>query len=67
MLDILEARHDWAKFNFTFELFKYVLTVFLPEVIVHSQNQDENQVRENYDRMSYFAPTYVAKLLIHSL
>ncbi|KAJ7619301.1 cyclopropane fatty acid synthase domain-containing protein [Roridomyces roridus] len=50
VLDILEQRHDWAKFNFTPELFKYVFMNFIPEVIVHSQSQDEEQVRNHYDR-----------------
>ena len=54
VLDIMEQRHDWAKMNFTVELFKYVLTVLIPEVIVHSQDQDQEQVRGHYDRMSTF-------------
>lgn len=52
VLDIMEARHDWAKMVFTPKLFKYVLTQMLPEVIFHTQNQDEEQVRENYDSAS---------------
>ena len=52
VLDILESRHDWAKMVFTPELFKYVLTQFLPEVIIHSKSQDEEQVRDHYDRTS---------------
>jgi hypothetical protein len=35
---------------FTPELFKYVLTQMIPEVIVHSESQDEEQVRGHYDR-----------------
>lgn len=50
VLEIMEQRHDWAKMNFTVELFKYVLTVLIPEVVVHSQAQDEEQVRDHYDR-----------------
>lgn len=50
VLDIMEQRHDWAKMNFTIELFKYVFTVLIPEVVVHSQTQDEEQVRGHYDR-----------------
>jgi len=46
----MEQRHDWAKFNFTLELFKYVLTVLIPVVLSHSQMQDEEQVRDHYDR-----------------
>lgn len=44
MLDILEYRHDWAQFNMTVEIFKYFFKSFLPEVIVHSKSQDEEQV-----------------------
>jgi hypothetical protein len=47
----MEQRHDWAKMTFTPELFKYVFTEFLPEVIVHSKSQDEEQVRDHYDRV----------------
>jgi sphingolipid C9-methyltransferase len=50
VLDILEQRHDWAKMTFTPELFKYVFCNLIPEVIVHSQSQDEEQVRGHYDR-----------------
>lgn len=50
MLDILEQRHDWMKFNFTPELFKYVFLNLIPDVVMHTQNQDEEQVRDHYDR-----------------
>ena len=46
----MEQRHDWAKMTFTPELFKYVFMNLIPEVIVHSQSQDEEQVRGHYDR-----------------
>lgn len=49
VLDTLEARHDWAKMVFTPKLFKYVFTQMIPEVIFHTQNQDEEQVRDTYD------------------
>jgi sphingolipid C9-methyltransferase len=50
VLDILEHRHDWAKFTMTMELFKYVLFNLIPDVILHTSNQDEEQVRDHYDR-----------------
>ena len=50
VLKTLEARHDWAKMVFTPDLFKYVFTQMIPEIIVHSQSQDEEQVRGHYDR-----------------
>jgi sphingolipid C9-methyltransferase len=54
VLDTLEARHDWAKMVFTPELFKYVLTQMIPEIIVHSESQDEEQVRGHYDRTHHY-------------
>ena len=59
VLEVLEARHDWAKMVFTPELFKYVLTQMIPEIIVHSRSQDEEQVRGHYDRESYASLVYV--------
>jgi hypothetical protein len=38
--------------TFTPELFKYVLFTFIPEVIMHTEAQDEDQVRDTYDRKS---------------
>ncbi|KIM43659.1 hypothetical protein M413DRAFT_443564 [Hebeloma cylindrosporum] len=66
VLDILEQRHDWAKMNFTLELFKYVFTVFLPEVIVHSQSQDEEQVRGHYDRGDDFYEWFLGPRMIYT-
>jgi sphingolipid C9-methyltransferase len=51
VLDVMEQRHDWAKMVFTLELFKYVFFTFIPEVIKHTESQDEDQIRDNYDRM----------------
>jgi len=66
MLDILEQRHDWAKFNFTWELFKYVITVFIPEVAIHSQSQDEEQVRNHYDRGDDFYEWFLGPRMIYT-
>lgn len=51
----MEQRHDWARMTFTPELFKYVFTVLIPEVISHSQSQDEEQVRGHYDRTCIYS------------
>jgi hypothetical protein len=62
VLDVLEQRHDWAKMNFTLEMFKYVFTVLIPEVVVHSQSQDEEQVRGHYDRMFCHVPPILCQV-----
>lgn len=58
VLEIMEYRLDWARFNFTPELFKYVLTRLIPDVIFHTQSQDEDQVRDHYDR------TFIASVCV---
>jgi len=62
----MEQRHDWAKFNFTRQLFKYVFTVLLPVVVRHSQSQDEEQVRDHYDRTPLLLTRLPHTLTSHS-
>ncbi|KAI9365940.1 S-adenosyl-L-methionine-dependent methyltransferase [Zopfochytrium polystomum] len=50
MLDTLEARHDWVSFTFTLNQALFFLTQWIPETLWHSKKQDEDQVREHYDR-----------------
>lgn len=58
----MEQRHDWAKMVFTLELFKYVLFTLIPEVIKHTEAQDEEQVRDHYDREYLCPPRHFATL-----
>lgn len=66
VLDVMEWRHDWAEFRFTPELFKYVFTVLIPEVIVHSASQDEEQVRDHYDRGDDFYEWFLGPRMIYT-
>jgi cyclopropane fatty-acyl-phospholipid synthase-like methyltransferase len=66
VLEIMEQRHDWSKLVFTTELFKYVFLVFLPEVISHSQTQDEEQVRGHYDRGDDFYEWFLGPRMIYT-
>jgi len=43
-LEVLEKRHDWANFRFTYSLVKYFLTGMMPEVILHSRSQGMSTV-----------------------
>ncbi|KAG8892339.1 hypothetical protein FRC00_012234 [Tulasnella sp. 408] len=66
VLDVLEWRHDWAAFTMTWNLFEYVLKNLIPEVIVHSQNQDEEQVRGHYDRGDDFYEWFLGPRMIYT-
>ncbi|KAJ7832206.1 sphingolipid C9-methyltransferase [Mycena leptocephala] len=58
VLEILEQRHDWAKFTFTYELFRYVFLDFLPELI--------KQVRDHYDRGDDFYAWFLGPRMIYT-
>ncbi|WVQ78794.1 hypothetical protein IAT38_000885 [Cryptococcus sp. DSM 104549] len=66
VLDVMEYRHDWASFEFTPELFKYVFTHLIPDVVIHSQSQDEDQIRENYDRGDDFYSWFLGPRMIYT-
>ncbi|KAF2185010.1 S-adenosyl-L-methionine-dependent methyltransferase [Zopfia rhizophila CBS 207.26] len=65
-LEIMEKRHDWANFRFTFGLIKYFLTGMLPEVIMHTKSQDEEQVRDHYDRGDDFYGWFLGPRMIYT-
>lgn len=46
----MEARHDWATFAMTWELFYQVFFSLIPDVVMHTSAQDESQIRDHYDR-----------------
>ncbi|KAG6826120.1 hypothetical protein H0H92_001070 [Tricholoma furcatifolium] len=66
VLDIMEQRHDWARFNFTPELFKYVFMTLIPEVVQHTAEQDLEQVRGHYDRGDDFYEWFLGPRMIYT-
>ncbi|KAL8989690.1 MAG: hypothetical protein Q9177_001482 [Variospora cf. flavescens] len=65
-LEIMEYRHDWANWKFTFSLFRYFLTGMIPEVIMHTRSQDEEQVRDHYDRGDDFYGWFLGPRMIYT-
>jgi len=65
-LEVMEYRHDWANFAFTPSLFKFFLTGMIPEVIMHSRSQDEEQVRDHYDRGDDFYGWFLGPRMIYT-
>lgn len=66
MLEVLEYRMDWADMVFTPELFKFVLTTLVPDVLSHSARQDEEQVRDHYDRGNDFYEWFLGPQMIYT-
>ncbi|AET37277.1 uncharacterized protein Ecym_1018 [Eremothecium cymbalariae DBVPG len=65
-LEALEYRHDWAQFSFTLSLFKFFLFSMIPEVIMHTRSQDEEQVRGHYDRGDDFYSWFLGPRMIYT-
>ncbi|CAG8474031.1 9684_t:CDS:1, partial [Acaulospora colombiana] len=65
-LEILEARHDWASFEFCLGQAKFFLTQWIPETLWHSRKQDEGQVRDHYDRGDDFYAAFLGPLMVYT-
>lgn len=65
-LEVMEYRHDWAKFTFTWGLFKFFLFGMIPEVIMHTRSQDEEQVRDHYDRGDDFYSWFLGPRMVYT-
>ncbi|CAG8956997.1 hypothetical protein HYFRA_00012476 [Hymenoscyphus fraxineus] len=65
-LEVMEYRHDWANFQFTIGLFKHVFFTFAPEVIMHTRSQDEEQVRDHYDRGDDFYGWFLGPRMVYT-
>jgi cyclopropane fatty-acyl-phospholipid synthase-like methyltransferase len=65
-LEVMEYRHDWASFRFTYGLIKFFLTGMIPEVIMHTRSQDEEQVRDHYDRGDDFYGWFLGPRMIYT-
>ncbi|KAL9052170.1 MAG: hypothetical protein Q9162_005565 [Coniocarpon cinnabarinum] len=65
-LEMMEYRHDWASFKFTLSLYWYFLTGMVPEVLMHTRSQDEEQVRDHYDRGDDFYSWFLGPRMIYT-
>lgn len=66
MLELLEHRHDWARFTWTFSQLKFFLLQWIPETLWHSKIQDETQVRDHYDRGDDFYNAFLGPMMIYT-
>jgi len=65
-LEAMEYRHDWASFRFTLSLYWFFLSGFLPEMLMHTRSQDEEQVRDHYDRGDDFYGWFLGPRMIYT-
>jgi len=64
--DLLEDRDLFVKYWLTPEHFKWAVTNFLPEVLIHSKDQDKRIVREHYDRGNDFFEWFLGERMVYT-
>ncbi|KAK3840494.1 MAG: Mycolic acid cyclopropane synthetase-domain-containing protein [Linnemannia elongata] len=65
-LELLENRHDWTVFHMTASQAKFFVTQWIPETLWHSKKQDEDQVRDHYDRGDDFYAAFLGPRMIYT-
>ncbi|TPX33446.1 hypothetical protein SmJEL517_g03655 [Synchytrium microbalum] len=66
MLELLEVRYDWAAFHIQWGQAKFFLTQWIPEMLWHSRKQDEDQVRDHYDRGDDFYEAFLGPMMVYT-
>jgi cyclopropane fatty-acyl-phospholipid synthase-like methyltransferase len=64
--EFMQLRHDYFSFSLTPHHFKFLITRFLPEVLIHSKKQDERIVREHYDRGNDFFRAFLGPRMVYT-
>jgi cyclopropane fatty-acyl-phospholipid synthase-like methyltransferase len=62
----LEARDGLVTYNLTFEHIKQLFVHMIPEVTIHSKNQDKRIVREHYDRGDDFFEAFLGDRMVYT-
>ncbi len=63
---LLRKRNDFVKYSLTAEHLRWAVTNFIPEVAIHSKNQDRRIVREHYDRGNDFFGWFLGERMVYT-
>ncbi|MEO8211052.1 MAG: class I SAM-dependent methyltransferase, partial [bacterium] len=64
--EFMESRADYFEYGLTPKHFKFLFSRFIPEVLIHSKNQDERIVREHYDRGNDFFAAFLGPRMVYT-
>lgn len=62
----LNHRHALVTYDITKEHLKFFFTRFIPEVAIHSKEQDERIVRSHYDRGNDFFEAFLGERMVYT-
>ena len=64
--ELLEDRNSFVKYSITFDHLRWAVTKFVPEAIIHTQEQDTRIVREHYDRGDDFFEWFLGERMVYT-
>lgn len=64
--DFMNCRSEFFEYALTGHHFKFLFSRFIPEVLIHSKNQDERIVREHYDRGNDFFAAFLGPRMVYT-
>ena len=64
--DFLRARQEWANYRFTWDQAKFLITRFLPSVLIHSKAADQKFVVGHYDRGNDFFEAFLGPSMVYT-
>ncbi len=62
----LSDRNRFVKYSLTLKHLKWAVTNFLPEIAIHSKDQDRRIVREHYDRGNDFFGWFLGERMVYT-
>jgi cyclopropane fatty-acyl-phospholipid synthase-like methyltransferase len=65
-VEFMECRNTFFDYTLTFDHIKFLLTRFIPEVLIHSKAQDERIVRDHYDRGNDFFSAFLGPRMVYT-
>ncbi|KAI9024709.1 S-adenosyl-L-methionine-dependent methyltransferase [Hyaloraphidium curvatum] len=66
VLETLEQRYDFVKFEFCLGQAKFLFFQWIPELLWHSRRQDEDQVQGHYDRGDDFYEAFLGPTMTYT-
>jgi cyclopropane fatty-acyl-phospholipid synthase-like methyltransferase len=66
LYEMLEHRHNFTTHSFTAEHYRYFLTKFVPESVVHTLEDDKKLVRGHYDRGNDFFAAFLGPRMVYT-
>jgi cyclopropane fatty-acyl-phospholipid synthase-like methyltransferase len=64
--ELLRNRNAFVNYSITKEHLKWAVTNFVPEVVIHSKDQDRRIVREHYDRGNDFFGWFLGERMVYT-